>query len=121
MVHVEWLVRVCTQVAANQLLLGPITLSTVFAYNLALLGKAHAIPDKIRNDLYPTIQNGAHGAGGTSPADPDMFWSELPLQWAHQSASTGQSLGLRYLSGREAASGCGPAWQRGCSGLHRCD
>lgn len=43
----------------NQLMLGPVTLSTVFAWNLALTGKAEEIGDKIKRDLFPTIQNGA--------------------------------------------------------------
>ncbi|PNH12235.1 Protein sym-1 [Tetrabaena socialis] len=47
-----------TKVTANQLILAPITLSTVFAFNLALMGKADAIHDKLRNDLWPTMQNG---------------------------------------------------------------
>ncbi|GIL52574.1 hypothetical protein Vafri_8399, partial [Volvox africanus] len=60
----DWLMPVknttnfLSKVAANQLILAPITLSTVFAYNLALLGRADAIPTKIRDDLWPTMQNG---------------------------------------------------------------
>ncbi|GLC40747.1 hypothetical protein PLESTB_000026700 [Pleodorina starrii] len=60
----DWLMPVKTtatflsKVAANQLVLAPITLSTVFAYNLALTGKADAISTKIRDDLWPTMQNG---------------------------------------------------------------
>ncbi len=51
------------QVAANQLILAPITLSTVFAWNLALTGQGHALGDKIRNDLWPTMQNGGAWVG----------------------------------------------------------
>ncbi|KAF5837020.1 hypothetical protein DUNSADRAFT_4945 [Dunaliella salina] len=47
-----------TKVAANQLLLAPVTLSTVFSWNLALTGKASDIPSKIRDDLLPTMVNG---------------------------------------------------------------
>ncbi|GLI68084.1 hypothetical protein VaNZ11_012415, partial [Volvox africanus] len=60
----DWLMPVknttnfLSKVAANQLILAPITLSTVFTYNLALLGRADAIPTKIRDDLWPTMQNG---------------------------------------------------------------
>ncbi|EFJ45923.1 hypothetical protein VOLCADRAFT_118277 [Volvox carteri f. nagariensis] len=60
----DWLMPVknttnfLSKVAANQLILAPITLSTVFSYNLALMGKAEAIPNKIRDDLWPTMQNG---------------------------------------------------------------
>lgn len=60
----DWLMPVknttnfLSKVAANQLILAPITLSTVFAWNLALTGQGHALGDKIRNDLWPTMQNG---------------------------------------------------------------
>jgi protein Mpv17 len=53
-----------TQVAANQLILAPITLTTVFGFNLALTGKAELIGDKLKNDLWPTMQNGARGGWG---------------------------------------------------------
>ncbi|KAG2451313.1 hypothetical protein HYH02_003919 [Chlamydomonas schloesseri] len=47
-----------SKVAANQLILAPITLTSVFGFNLALTGKADLIGDKIKNDLWPTMQNG---------------------------------------------------------------
>ncbi|KAG2501722.1 hypothetical protein HYH03_000222 [Edaphochlamys debaryana] len=47
-----------TKVASNQLILAPITLSSVFAFNLALTGQAGNIGNKIRNDLWPNMQNG---------------------------------------------------------------
>ncbi len=46
------------QVAANQLLLAPVTVSTVLSWNLAWTGKADHIPDKLRTDMLPTMQNG---------------------------------------------------------------
>lgn len=49
--------------AANQLILAPITLTSVFGFNLALTGKADLIGDKIRNDLWPTMQNGGDQGG----------------------------------------------------------
>ncbi|KXZ55548.1 hypothetical protein GPECTOR_2g1097 [Gonium pectorale] len=60
----DWLMPIKTttnflsKVAANQLILAPITLSSVFGYNLALTGRADAIPNKLRDDLWPTMQNG---------------------------------------------------------------
>ncbi|GFR48879.1 hypothetical protein Agub_g10821 [Astrephomene gubernaculifera] len=47
-----------TKVTANQLVLAPTTLSTVFCYNLLLTGNGAAIPGKLRNDLWPTMVNG---------------------------------------------------------------
>ena len=46
------------QVAANQLVLAPMVLTTVFAWNLSLSNKMAQIPDKIKDDLWPTMMNG---------------------------------------------------------------
>lgn len=48
------------QVALNQLALAPVTLAAVFAWNLGLTGQLAAVPDKIRNDLVPSMINGKH-------------------------------------------------------------
>jgi len=55
-----------SKVTANQLLLAPCTLTTVFAWNLALSGKADAIPEKIKQDLVPTMINGKSAGGSLS-------------------------------------------------------
>jgi protein Mpv17 len=47
-----------SKVTANQLILAPITLSTVFTWNLTLTGKQHELKDKMKNDLVPTMLNG---------------------------------------------------------------
>ena len=47
-----------TQVALNQLALGPVVLSASFAWNLALTGQASKIRSKIQNDGPPTLVNG---------------------------------------------------------------
>ena len=44
--------------AANQLALGPVVLTSVFAWNLALTRQLSALPGKIQRDLPPTIVNG---------------------------------------------------------------
>lgn len=46
------------QVAANQLVLAPMVLTAVFAWNLSLSNKMAQIPDKIKDDLWPTMMNG---------------------------------------------------------------
>ena len=46
------------KVTANQLLLAPCTLTSVFTWNLALAGKADALPEKLKQDLIPTMMNG---------------------------------------------------------------
>jgi protein Mpv17 len=46
------------KVTANQLVLAPITLSTVFAWNLCLTGKRDELRGKLRRDLLPTMLNG---------------------------------------------------------------
>jgi len=47
-----------TKVALNQVALGPVVSITVFSWTLALQNKIDAIPDKMRNDLLPTIVSG---------------------------------------------------------------
>lgn len=60
----EWLMPIkntpnfLCKVTANQLLLGPVTLTAVFAWNLALTGQASGITQKVRDDLWPTMING---------------------------------------------------------------
>lgn len=46
------------QVLLNQIALAPVVLVVVFAWNLALTGQSHAIPQKIEKDLVPTMING---------------------------------------------------------------
>ncbi|KAF8072452.1 SYM1 [Scenedesmus sp. PABB004] len=46
------------KVTANQLLLAPVTLAVVFAWNLGLTGQGAAVPAKIQNDLVPAMVNG---------------------------------------------------------------
>ena len=46
------------QVALNQLALAPVTLAAVFAWNLGLTGQWDALPNKITNDLVPSMING---------------------------------------------------------------
>jgi hypothetical protein len=45
-------------VTLNQLALAPVTLCAVFAWNLGWTGQWHAVPDKIQNDLVPSMING---------------------------------------------------------------
>lgn len=47
-----------SKVAANQLLLAPVTLSVVFAWNLGLTGQSEQIVNKIKNDLLPSMAKG---------------------------------------------------------------
>jgi len=54
----EWGLVLCPQVAANQLLLAPLVLAVVFSWNLALTGEAPRIPQKLRQDLVPSMING---------------------------------------------------------------
>ena len=44
--------------ALNQLVLAPVVLTTVFAWNLLLTQKADEITSKIKRDLVPTMING---------------------------------------------------------------
>ena len=44
--------------AANQLVLGPVVVTSVFAWNLALTGKLRELPDKWRRDALRTLQKG---------------------------------------------------------------
>eukprot|EP00245_Coleochaete_scutata_P014324 TRINITY_DN6058_c0_g2_i1.p1 TRINITY_DN6058_c0_g2~~TRINITY_DN6058_c0_g2_i1.p1 ORF type:complete len:242 (+),score=31.21 TRINITY_DN6058_c0_g2_i1:129-854(+) len=46
------------KVTLNQLVLGPCVCLVVFAWNFAWMGKIHELPDKYRNDLLPTLQDG---------------------------------------------------------------
>ena len=50
-----------SKVTANQLLLAPCTLTAVFSWNLPLAGRAAELPDKLKQDLFPTMMNGASG------------------------------------------------------------
>eukprot|EP00898_Chlorokybus_atmophyticus_P009006 jgi/Chlat1/9106/Chrsp97S08419 len=47
-----------SKVALNQLLLGPVVLVIVFSWNLALVGRAKDIPDKLQHAWWPTLQKG---------------------------------------------------------------
>lgn len=46
------------KVTANQIILGPLIVSAIFAWNLWLQGDAKAWPDKMRADFTTTIVNG---------------------------------------------------------------
>lgn len=50
-----------TKVALNQLLLAPVVISVVFAWNLALQGQATELPAKLRRDFLPSLINGGWG------------------------------------------------------------
>jgi hypothetical protein len=50
------------QVTLNQLALAPVTLAAVFGWNLALTGRAAALPAKLQHDLVPSMVNGASAA-----------------------------------------------------------
>ncbi|KAL3142914.1 hypothetical protein ABBQ38_003201 [Trebouxia sp. C0009 RCD-2024] len=47
-----------TKVFLNQVALGPLVTSAVFTWNLLLQNKASEIPQKLRQDLVPTMVNG---------------------------------------------------------------
>jgi protein Mpv17 len=47
-----------SKVILNQVVLGPIVLTTAFAWNLWLRGLGHELPDKLNKDLVPTMLNG---------------------------------------------------------------
>ncbi|WIA08168.1 hypothetical protein OEZ85_007622 [Tetradesmus obliquus] len=51
-------VNFLTKVTLNQLALAPVTLCAVFAWNLGLTGQWHAVPEKIQNDMVPSMING---------------------------------------------------------------
>lgn len=46
------------KVTANQVILGPLIVSAIFAWNLWLQGEAHAWPNKMRMDFTTTVVNG---------------------------------------------------------------
>ena len=46
------------KVAANQMLLAPVVLAAVFAWNLGLTGRGREVGAKVRADLVPTMVNG---------------------------------------------------------------
>ena len=46
------------KVVLNQIVLGPVVLSTAFAWNLALSGKSDELSSKFRRDFVPTMLNG---------------------------------------------------------------
>lgn len=46
------------QVALNQLILAPVVSTSVFAWTLACQNQLEKLPDKMRNDLIPTITSG---------------------------------------------------------------
>lgn len=46
------------QVFLNQVALGPLVTSAVFTWNLLLQNKASEIPQKLKQDLVPTMVNG---------------------------------------------------------------
>ena len=46
------------KVFLNQAVLGPVVVSTFFAWSMALQGQMSAYPAKIERDLYPTLQRG---------------------------------------------------------------
>lgn len=71
-------VSACAQVAANQFLLAPIVLCSVFSWNLAMQGKAREIPAKVQRDLWPTM---VRGWAFWVPAASVNFWFvPLPYQ-----------------------------------------
>lgn len=47
-----------SKVTLNQVVLGPVVLTTAFAWNLWLRGLSHELPDKLHKDLVPTMLNG---------------------------------------------------------------
>jgi protein Mpv17 len=47
-----------SKVTLNQVLLGPIVLTSAFAWNLCFLGQLSALANKIERDLVPTMING---------------------------------------------------------------
>ena len=47
-----------SKVALNQLVLGPVVCTAVFAWTLALQKRATEVPDKVKRDLYPTMRRG---------------------------------------------------------------
>lgn len=74
-----------SKVAANQLVLAPIVLCSVFAWNLALAqpSKADQILPKIQRDLWPTM---VRGWGFWVPAASINFWFiPLPKQVIYMS------------------------------------
>lgn len=50
------------QVFLNQAALGPLVTSVVFTWNLLLQNKASEIPQKVKQDLVPTMVNGEQPA-----------------------------------------------------------
>ena len=50
--------NILVQVALNQLALGPLVTTAVFAWNLVLQQKGSELPEKLRQDLIPTMVNG---------------------------------------------------------------
>jgi len=73
-----------SKVAANQFLLAPIVLCSVFSWNLAMQGKAREIPAKVQRDLWPTM---VRGWAFWVPAASVNFWFvPLPYQVLYMSS-----------------------------------
>ena len=47
-----------SQVALNQLVLGPVVVSAVFTWNLSWAGRLRELPDKWHRDTLPTLRKG---------------------------------------------------------------
>ena len=54
---VAWL-ACCTQVALNQLVLGPVVVSAVFTWSLGWSNRLAELPTKLRRDTLPTLRKG---------------------------------------------------------------
>ncbi|RMZ57705.1 hypothetical protein APUTEX25_001905 [Auxenochlorella protothecoides] len=77
-----------SKVAANQLILGPIVVSAIFAWNLGLQGQLSNLPSKLSNDFATTVVNGAGG--------PERFpWKVRGCRYRWQ----GHGRGSRAVSG----------------------
>lgn len=46
------------KVVLNQVVLGPLVLTTAFAWNLCLIGRGSELPQKMRKDFIATLMNG---------------------------------------------------------------
>lgn len=62
------------QVSLNQLALAPVTITVVFAWNMALTGQLHKLRAKYESDFFPTMRNGwkfwVRGDGGGGALKP---------------------------------------------------
>lgn len=88
-----------SKVSLNQLALAPVTVTVAFAWNLALTGRLHDLPNKLKADFVGTLQNG--WKFWIPAASINFFF--MPLQYQVLYMSTCGMLWTGYLSYRSSS------------------